>query len=251
MNDDVAVIIPARYGSKRLPGKPLISLAGKPLVLHVLDRAREIPSVSRVIVATDDERIMQAVLDAGEEAMMTPNTLPSGSDRVGWIAKRISAGIVVNLQGDEPLIDTAAVHHAIEVLQQEKDVSVSSLGYPLKDKKIWQDTNVVKVLTDENDFALYFSRQPIPFFRDGHFKPLPNLFRHLGVYIFRRDMLLKYVEWNPSELEKVEKLEQLRILQKGYKIKIVTSQIPSFGVDTPQDAEMVARLIEQKGFLSE
>jgi 3-deoxy-manno-octulosonate cytidylyltransferase (CMP-KDO synthetase) len=247
MKEKVTVIIPARYGSKRLPGKPLIMLANRPLVLHVVDRAREISVVDKVIVATDDERILKAVQQEGETAVMTPESLNSGTDRVGWVARELDSDIIVNLQGDEPLIEAEAVEAAIQVLVEDKTVSVATLGYPITKEKVWQDPNVVKVITDDNYRALYFSRHPIPYFRNSTFKPLPYLFQHLGVYIFRRKFLLSYITWEQSSLEDAEKLEQLRILSKGYTIKIIQSRHASFGVDSPEDVERVTMMLKQKG----
>lgn len=244
----VFVVIPSRYGSSRLPGKPLIQLAGRPLVIHVLERAKEIKGVDRVIVATDDERIVKAVEREGEEAIMTPADLKTGSDRVGWVINKLECDIVVNLQGDEPLIDTVAVQHAIEELRLDDNLHVATLGYPLKSKKIWQDPNVVKIITDENRNALYFSRETIPYFRNGKFESLDGLYQHLGVYIFKRKFLLKFLEWESSLLELAEKLEQLRILSKGYKIKVITTNSPSFGVDTPEDIQKVEEMLKKKGW---
>ncbi len=247
MEREVAVIIPARYGSKRLPGKPLIYLAGRPLILHVVERAREIPAVDRIIVATDDDRIVRVVSEAGYEAMMTPDNLASGSDRVGWVAKKISSEIIVNLQGDEPLIDAVSINNAIDVLKQDQSVHVSTLGCLLRKETTWKDPNVVKVITDDNNFALFFSRLPVPYFREGRFTPLPVLFQHLGIYVYRRALLLKFIEWDSSPLENAEKLEQLRILARGYKIKVVPTGRPSFGVDTPNDIQKVEEMLKEIG----
>ncbi len=244
---EVVVIIPARYGSTRLPGKPLLSLAGRPLILHVVDRAKEIKSVNRVLVATDDDRILEAVMDYGGEAVMTPTELASGSDRVGWVARNLSCEIVVNLQGDEPLIDTLAIDRAISVLKNDKRQMVATLGYPIKKENLWKNVNVVKVIADENYQAIYFSRQPIPYFRDGKFKILPRLYQHLGVYIFRRSFLMEYLDWKPSIFEQAEKLEQLRILDRGYNINIIETDIPSFGVDTSEDLLRIEQMLKQKG----
>jgi len=242
----VYVVIPSRYGSGRLPGKPLIILAGRPLILHVLDRAKEIKGVDRVIVATDDERIAKAVKQDGEEAIMTPEDLKTGSDRVGWVIKNLNCDIVINLQGDEPLIDTVAIQNAIEALKLDNDLQVTTLGFPLKSKKVWRNPNVVKIVTDENQNALYFSRESIPFFRNGKFQYLDGLYQHLGVYIFRREFLLKFLEWESSPFEIAEKLEQLRILAKGYKIRVIKTDSPSFGVDTPDDIAKVEELLKKK-----
>lgn len=242
------MVIPSRYGSIRLPGKPLIQLAGRPLILHVLKRAKEIAGVDRVIVATDDERIVKAIEQEGEEAMMTPTDLKTGSDRVGWVIKNLECDIVVNLQGDEPLIDTAAVQQAIEALKLDNELHVATLGCPLQSKKTWRDPNVVKIITDEKHNALYFSRESIPYFRNGKFEYLDGLYQHLGVYIFKREFLLKFLEWKSSPLELAEKLEQLRILAKGYKIKVIPTKSPSFGVDTQDDIEKVEEMLKKKGW---
>ena len=243
----VVVIIPARFGSKRFPGKPLIPLAGKPLIIHVWERAREISGVNRVIVATDEERIFKVVQDVGGEVEMTPKDLPSGSDRVGYVAKKVTADIIVNLQGDEPLIDTQAIGKAIAVINSDPQLKVATLCYPLEKEEIWKDPNVVKVVTDENNDALYFSRHPIPYFRDTSFTPLSCLFQHLGVYIYRKEFLLEFLRWSPSPLEKTEKLEQLRILSKGHKIRVIPANFPSPGVDTPQDIMQVEEMLKNRG----
>jgi 3-deoxy-manno-octulosonate cytidylyltransferase (CMP-KDO synthetase) len=212
-----------------------------------VDRAKEIKSVNRVLVATDDDRILEAVMDYGGEAVMTPTELASGSDRVGWVARNLSCEIVVNLQGDEPLIDTLAIDRAISVLKNDKRQMVATLGYPIKKENLWKNVNVVKVIADENYQAIYFSRQPIPYFRDGKFKILPRLYQHLGVYIFRRSFLMEYLDWKPSIFEQAEKLEQLRILDRGYNINIIETDIPSFGVDTSEDLLRIEQMLKQKG----
>lgn len=240
------VIIPARYGSTRLPGKPLLPIAGRPLILHVLQRAREIPGSERIIVATDDQRIADVVAQAGGEAVLTPPELPSGSDRVGWVAKNLACDIVVNLQGDEPFVDVNAVQSAIGVLERDERWQVATLGYPLTDEKLWNDPHVVKVLTDREQSALYFSRQPIPYFRDHRFRPTDGLLQHIGVYLYRREFLLKFLSWEPVPLEQAEKLEQLRILYHGYDIYVERANFPSVGVDTPEDVKKVEQLLERK-----
>ncbi len=240
----VIVIIPARYNASRLPGKPLIQLAGQPLIVHVVNRAKMIPLVDEVIVATDDERIMETVQEAGETAVLTPDDIPTGSDRVGWVARDLDAEIVVNLQGDEPLVDTEGVHTAIEILHKNSHLHVATLGFPLTEKKAWEDPNLVKVITDKNQYALYFSRRPIPYFREVDFQPIPCLYQHIGVYIYRKDFLLEYLSWEPSPLERAEKLEQLRILSHGYSIYVVEAKNPSWGVDTPEDIEFVEKMLK-------
>jgi 3-deoxy-manno-octulosonate cytidylyltransferase (CMP-KDO synthetase) len=153
--------------------------------------------------------------------------------------------IIVNLQGDEPLIDCRAVSQAVDALRLNPQLNVATLGFPLKREKVWKDPNIVKILTDENNDALYFSRQPIPYFRDLPFSPTPGLFQHLGVYIYRKNFLVEFLNWSPSPLEKAEKLEQLRILSKGFKIKIIPTTAPSFGVDTPDDVSRVEEMLKK------
>lgn len=241
---EVVTIIPSRYGSSRLPGKPLRVLAGKPLILHVVERAKLIDVSHKIIVATDDRRVAQVAEEAGMESVLTPEKLPTGSDRVGWVAKTLSCDIIVNLQGDEPLIDVESVRDAIHIVQEESGTQVATLGFPLTDESDWRNPNVVKVLTDSRNRALYFSRQPVPFFRDGIFRPLPVLFHHQGIYVFRREILLKFLNWEPSPLENAEKLEQLRWLAQGCSIKVVRVGTPSYGVDTPDDLKRVEGMLK-------
>ena len=239
------VIIPARYASSRLPGKPLVSIAGDPLIVWVWRKARQIRQADAVVVATDDERVVEVIRKQGGEALLTPPDLPSGSDRVGWVARQWESDIVVNLQGDEPLVDVRAIDAAILAIQQDEAIAVATLGYPLQEEALWRDPHVVKVLTNRLGDALYFSRSPIPYFRDEPFHPLPMLFQHLGVYLFRRDFLLKYLQWEPAPPEKAEQLEQLRILHQGYSIRVFPAAFPSVGVDTPEDVEKVEKLLER------
>jgi len=243
-NEEVVVIIPARYGSKRLPGKPLIPINGRPLVLCVLDRARKIPAIDRIIVGTDDDRILEVVRKEGGEAVLTPVGLLSGSDRVGWIAQNLQSRIIVNLQGDEPLFDVKSVQKGIETIIEEQDLDVVSLGFPLTSEEEWKNPDIVKVLTNDSNYALYFSRCPIPYYRDGDFYPVPSLYKHIGIYIYKRSFLLKFLKWDKSPLENAEKLEQLRILYKGCNIKIIRSNSPSIGVDVSADIERVEKILK-------
>lgn len=244
---DFTIIIPARYESTRLPGKPLIPIAGKPLIVRVLEQAGKIAPVEKILVATDDQRIAEAVENAGFRARMTPKELASGSDRVGWVARNLSDEIIVNLQGDEPFIDTEAVRRAIGSMEREPTISVATLAFPLQKETDWHNSNVVKVVIDEKGDAIYFSRAAIPFFRDASFHPLPNLFRHLGIYLYRRKFLLEFLNWEPSVLELTEKLEQLRVLAHGYSIRVITAREPSYGVDTVEDVAKIIEMLKKKG----
>lgn len=243
MKNRIVVIIPARYASTRLPGKPLIPLRGKPMIQRVYERAAQIPGVDRVLVATDDSRILETVQDFGGEACLTPGEIRNGSERVGFVARQLEAEIVVNLQGDEPLISTRAVGAAVQRLLEDSRTVAATLGYPLKTEAEWRNPAVVKVITDANGNTLYFSRAPIPFHRDEEFSPLPFLYRHIGVYVFRKSFLMEFLSWPEGTLEAREKLEQLRILERGYSLKLVEADTLSPGVDTPEDLEVVERML--------
>lgn len=240
-------IIPARYASTRLPGKPLITLCGKPMIQWVYERALQIPEVQRVLVATDDNRIVKAVKNFGGEAVLTPPEVSNGSERVGLLAQDIDAGIVVNLQGDEPLISPTAVGNAIRELQNNPLLGVATLGFALQSQEEWMNPAVVKVLVDENMNAIYFSRAPLPYHREAVFSPLPRLFRHIGVYVYRKFFLMDFLQWPEGVLEAREKLEQLRILERGHPIKVVEADMFSPGVDTPEDIPYVEKLMKERG----
>ena len=243
----VVAIIPARYASTRLPGKPLIQLHGKTMIQRVYERASLLQSVDRVLVATDDQRIFDAVKNFGGEVVMTPDNIATGSERVGFVARDLAVSIVVNLQGDEPLVDTGALDALITLMKTDENISVGTLGCAITDEAEWREPSVVKVITDEEMNAIYFSRAAIPYHRDEKFQALPNLFRHIGVYVFRKSFLMAYLSWPPSTLENIEKLEQLRILEKGHSIKLMKATNFSPGVDTPADIKVVETLIKKRG----
>jgi len=243
---DAVAIIPARYSSSRFPGKPLIDLEGLPMICRVVRRVRKARLVSRVIVATDDARIADAVREDGGEAVMTPSDLPSGSDRVFYASRDIDCGILANVQGDEPLIDPRQVDQAVRLLLEDSSAEVGTLVRKLTDPEQIQNPNVVKVVLDSDGHALYFSRSPIPFLRDGHRVPGigdPPYFSHIGLYVYRKSFLGRYSEWKQTPLEKAESLEQLRILENGADIKTAVTEYESVCVDTPGDAERVRSII--------
>lgn len=244
------IVIPARYAATRLPGKPLIPLLGKPMIQWVYERARQIPGISEVLVATDDQRIAQVISAVGGSAIMTPADIPNGSERVGFVVREMEADIVVNLQGDEPLISPHAIATAIRALLENPDLPVATLGYPLRDEQTWRSPSVVKVVVNRFGNALYFSRAPIPFPRDRKFELLPLLYRHIGVYVYRKSFLMTFLSWPEGILEQCEKLEQLRILERGYPIKVVESESLSPGVDTPEDIPVVEKALKEKGWAS-
>lgn len=253
-------IIPARYSSTRLPGKPLIDIKGKPLIQYVYERVKA-SSVQQVIVATDDERIAAAVREFGGEVVLTSPHHRSGTERVAEVAAGVEADIVVNAQGDEPLIQPKDIDRAIRPFTQDSSIEVTTLITPLLNGTDLYSPHVVKVVVGHDGCALYFSRSPIPYPRNlleeadneppKEFELIKKLdkrelkgyWQHIGLYAFRRDFLLKIIALPPSHLERQEKLEQLRILENGYKIKTVMCSAPSLGIDTPEDVERFKSLI--------
>jgi 3-deoxy-manno-octulosonate cytidylyltransferase (CMP-KDO synthetase) len=230
----VIAVIPARHSSSRLPGKALAEIGGVPMIVRVWRQAGRARTMSRVIVATDDERIARAVRQAGGEAEMTSSAHHSGTDRIAEVASRISADIYVNVQGDQPFIAPEDLDALAAPMRDDAGVAMATLATPIVDLEEWHNPNKVKVVCGEQGDALYFSRSPIPFLRDGTGVP-PNALRHIGVYGYRRDFLLKFAALAPGVLEQIEKLEQLRALERGYRIKVVASVAPSLEVDTPDD----------------
>lgn len=234
-------VIPARYGSTRLPAKSLAMIHGKPMIQHVYERCLRSKLLDEVLVATDDKRIFNAVLNFGGNAVMTSKAHKSGTDRIGEAVKHIKCDIVVNVQGDEPLIEPRNIDKAIEPLINDKSINVSSLCFKVTDKKEINNPNVVKVVFDLNSNALYFSRSTVPFNRDSG---KVNHYKHIGLYVYRKDYLMKLIKLKPSKLESAEKLEQLRILESGKKIKIIETKIDSHSVDTLEDLKKIKRLLK-------
>lgn len=256
MKGAAIAIIPARYASTRLPGKPLLPLAGKPLIMHVFERARSARLISHVIVATDDQRILEAVQTNGGEAMLTSSYHQSGTDRIAELARSLDFDIIVNVQGDEPLIDPSTIDAAIEPLLEDQTIQICTTSEPITSVEDVFNPTVVKVVTDAQGFALYFSRSPIPFVRTAPGLTLEETLKsdtrllafyrkHSGLYAYRSDFLQRFAAMEPSSLERLEALEQLRALENGYAIKVVKIAHRSTGVDTEQDYEKVKRLIEE------
>ncbi len=257
---NVIAIIPARYASVRLPGKLLLEIAGKPLIIHTLRQAEKAQSVSRVIVAADDEQIFDAVQINGGEAVMTSASHRSGSDRVAEVAESLPEGsIIVNVQGDEPMISPSTIDAAVEALIDDENADIATTCEPIS--SLWGELlngNVVKVVAGDDGNALYFSRSPMPWPREASLRhggdpnraieaepELLLLFRkHTGLYVYRREYLLEFTKLPQSRLEKIEMLEQLRALENGARIKVVEVNETSIGVDTHEDFERVKRLIE-------
>ena len=241
-------VIPARFRSKRLPGKPLADIHGKTLIEHVYQRASQARRVARVLVATDDERIFNAVTDFGGEAVMTSAEHPSGSDRIAEAVADIDVDLVVNVQGDEPLIAPQAIDEAVQLAEQTQGVApgaIATLKSAIVDRQTLLDRNAVKVVTDSKGFALYFSRSAIPAGPvpvDGELPP--NLYyKHIGLYVYPKAVLTELTRIAPSPLELTERLEQLRALENGIRIRLEETEHDSIGVDTVEDLEAVRALI--------
>jgi 3-deoxy-manno-octulosonate cytidylyltransferase (CMP-KDO synthetase) len=230
----VIAIIPARFDSSRLPGKALSEIGGVPMIVRVWRQARQARTLDRVIVATDDERIARAVRAAGGEAEMTASTHQSGTDRIAEVAARIEAEIYLNVQGDQPFIAPADLDALVAPMRADPALAMATLATPITDREEWYNPSKVKVVCDARGDAIYFSRSPIPFDRDGGAVPAVAR-RHIGVYGYRREFLLRFAGLAPGVLEQIEKLEQLRALERGYRIRVVASVAPSLEVDTPGD----------------
>lgn len=242
MNDRVLVVIPARYSSTRFPGKALADLEGRPLVVRTLERALGMREAHEVLVATDDERIAAAVTAAGHACEMTREDHQTGTDRIGEVLDRRQADIVVNLQGDEPLLDPAIADHLVRALRENPACALATCAHPFETREDWADPGVVKVLVDRAGRALYFSRAPVPgVFPGGHAQTEARqaALRHVGIYVWRAGALRRFVTWPRGRLEEVEGLEQLRALENGLAIRVVEIEQGPVGVDTPADLERV------------
>jgi 3-deoxy-manno-octulosonate cytidylyltransferase (CMP-KDO synthetase) len=243
----IVAIIPARFSSTRFPGKPLADIDGRPMIEHVYRRAASTPSVGRVIVATDDARIVRAVEAFGGEARLTRTTHRSGTDRLAEVAEGLLCDIVVNVQGDEPLIDPEMIETAIRPFSADPSLRMSTLCRRIERLEDLDNPNVVKVVVDRDGYALYFSRAAIPFLRANGAPGSSDLaravpegaFKHIGLYVYRREFLLWFSQLAPTVLEEVEALEQLRALEYGIRIKTIETACDSIGVDAPEDLERV------------
>jgi len=238
-------VIPARLGSTRFPEKVIADIMGKPMIWWVWKQAKKAKLISDVFVATDDKRIYDVVEGFCGKAVMTSKRHKSGTDRIAEAVKNIKADIVVNIQGDEPLIRPDVLDKAVAPLIMDKGLVMSTLVCKVADKKLMQDTNIVKVAVDKAGYALYFSRSAIP--SQARAESFEYFLKHIGVYVYRKDFLLKYVGMKQSGLEKTEKLEQLRVLENGYKIKTVETKFDTVPVDTKADLVKVVNILRKTG----
>lgn len=238
-------VIPSRYASSRLPGKPLVDIGGRTMIEHVYRRAVESGAFFKVVVATDDDRIFSAVKDFGGEVMMTRSDHPDGSSRVAEVARAFETDYVINIQGDEPMLDPRMLRELAEGIAADPASDSATVCVPITDEADFQNPNIVKVVRAQNGRALYFSRSPIPFPRNETDCPV---WEHLGIYAFTKEFLLKFVELPATPLMRTESLEQLRILEHGYTMTVIPTKYPSEGpnVNTPEDLEIVRRLVEEK-----
>jgi len=236
-------VIPARFASSRFPGKALALLAGKPILQHVYERASQARYLSKLIIATDDDRIAKAARAFGAQVQMTRPDHLSGTDRVAEVASSDHAQVIMNIQGDEPLIDPAAIDAAALALLHDPELPMATLKKRIEISSEVDNLNVVKVVSNLAGDAIYFSRSPIPFFRDGSASKGIN-YKHIGLYIYRREFLLAYAALPAGPLEQAERLEQLRAIENGYRIRVVETEYESLGVDTPEDLERIAALFE-------
>ncbi len=250
-------IIPARYGSTRFEGKPLADILGKPMIQRVYEGVRQSKLIDEVIVATDDQRIVEGVQRFGGKGVMTSPDHFTGTDRVAEVARKLRSEIIVNVQGDEPLINGPVIDKAIHPLLADENLSMSTLMTRIEEVKDWLNPHIVKVVVDRKGFALYFSRSPIPFPRDLNVRQIlthpfstkgalpKRVFKHIGVYVFRRRFLLQFCRMKPTPLEKLEKLEQLRALENGYRIKVMPVDYQPLSVDTEEDLQKVKEFLSQ------
>ena len=247
-------IIPARFASTRLVGKPLADIGGKPMIRHTWEQAKKSKLINDIYIAVDDEKVYDIVSSFGGNAVLTDSNFESGSDRIAFVARKIpDADIIVNIQGDEPFIKGRMIDEAIEPFLFDKSVKVSTLVKKITDIKELKSPSIPKVVFDYNNYALYFSRAIIPFVRDANSTMdmfhSTDFYKHIGLYVYKRKTLLKFTSWEQTDLEKIEKLEQLRLIENGVKIKVVETEFESFSIDTPENlkkARMFYKKISEK-----
>jgi 3-deoxy-manno-octulosonate cytidylyltransferase (CMP-KDO synthetase) len=241
--NDVLAVIPSRHAAQRFPGKPLALIAGKPLVQWVWEAAQAAKRVTRVVVATDSDKIVRVVRGFGGEAVMTSPRCPSGTDRVAQVARSSRAGLVINVQGDEPLLSPLSIDKVVEVLQQDSSAVMSTAVRKPDSEREWKSPDVVKAVLDRMNYALYFSRAPIPSSARASGAPAASRWVHIGLYGFRRAFLFRFAALPPTPLELAERLEQLRVLEHGCSIKVAVVAQKTCAVDRPEDVKKVEKIL--------
>jgi 3-deoxy-manno-octulosonate cytidylyltransferase (CMP-KDO synthetase) len=243
---DVIGVIPARYSSSRFEGKVLADILGKPMIQHVWERAKQSLVLDDLIIACDDERVARVAQDFGAKVVMTAKGHISGTDRIIEVVNPIDVRIIINIQADEPLVHPRMINAVAQALLDDNKVSMATIMKNIEDERVINDPNVVKVVIDKNNFALYFSRSPIPFHAKETEIKLPIYFKHIGLYGYTKDFLFTYKNLPVSYLERVECLEQLRVLEEGFRIKVIETKYDTIGVDTPEDLEKVKLYLREE-----
>ena len=251
MSSRILGVIPARYGAQRFPGKPLAMIDGKSLVRRVYEQASKATTLDEVVVATEDTRILEAVEAFGGDAMLTSPECATGTDRVAEVAHQYDCDLVVNIQGDEPLLRPEMIDQLVNGIRGDPACRMATLARKIESPEVLANPNVVKVVVATNGNALYFSRSPIPYVRDAggtmaEWLRKARCYKHLGIYAFRREFLFEFVAFEQTELEKTEKLEQLRALENGVPIKVLTTPYDSIGVDRPEDVKLVEEILSKQ-----
>lgn len=243
---EVIGVIPARYSSTRFEGKVLADILGKPMIRHVWERAKQALLLDDLIIACDNERVAEVAKEFGAKVVFTAKGHASGTDRICEVINPLDVKIVINIQGDEPLIHPTMIDAVARALLDDSSISMATVMKNIQDEQVINDSNVVKVVIDKNNFALYFSRSPIPFHAKESDIRLPVYFKHIGLYGYTKDFLFIYKNLPVSYLERVERLEQLRVLESGFRIKVIETKYDTVGVDTPQDLEKVKRYLQKE-----
>ena len=245
-NMKILCVIPARYASTRLPGKPLADIAGKPMICRVYEQAVQAKSLAGVLAAVDDQRVYDAVVQNGGQAMMTSPDHPTGTDRLAEVAAAYpDMDLIINVQGDEPLIDPELIDELAAVFDEDPQLQMATVKTPMSTQAEMQNPNNVKVVTDKKGYALYFSRSLLPYPRVPHGRPV---YKHIGIYAYKREFLLRYAQMEPTPLEQTESLEQLRALENGYRIRVIETDRRFVGVDTPEDLAEVNGIFKKRVF---
>jgi len=243
---DVIGVIPARFSSTRFEAKVLAKILGKPMIQHVWERAKQARLLDDIIIACDHEEVASCAREFGAKVVFTAKAHPCGTDRISEVVNPLDVKIVINIQGDEPLIHPSMIDNVADALLSNKDLNMATLMKRVEDPDLINDPNVVKVVVDRNNFALYFSRATIPHLAANSEVTKPVYFKHIGLYGYTKDFLFTYKNLPVSSLEKTEKLEQLRVLEEGFRIKVIETKFDTVGVDTPEDLEKVRAILEKE-----
>ncbi|MDP2941537.1 MAG: 3-deoxy-manno-octulosonate cytidylyltransferase [Candidatus Omnitrophota bacterium] len=245
---DVIGVIPARYSSTRFEGKVLADILGKPMLQHVWERAKQAMVLDDLVIACDDERVANAAKKFGAKVILTAKAHTCGTDRISEVVNPLDVRVVINIQGDEPLVHPTMINSVARALLDDKSLAMATIIKETKDPKDIADPNVVKVVVDKNNFALYFSRAPIPFPAPNSLVKSPLYYKHIGLYGYTKDFLFTYKNLPVSNLEKIECLEQLRVLEEGFRIKVIETKYETVGVDTPEDLETVKQHLQEEHY---